>query len=177
MRCIICVKHSPILSPPDWIALKTFKTSHQRAATHLRCVELQIKENAAEENRRRIENEPGYFAILNNTTSTIVSSHQLATNHRQSTNHMKELWDQFDGTFELDHGAEEVHKSAREDFMAKAHEYGLQDGAEAIADEDMSNIEQLWDDEVQDDLLSELLEQIGMLEVPSELRNTDSQKN
>lgn len=164
MRCIICVKYSPVLSPPDWIALKTFKTSHQRAATHLRCVELQIKEEAAEENRRRIENEPGYFAIPNYITPTIASSHKI--DQRHSTNHMKELWDQFDGTFELDHGAEEVHKSAREDFMAKAREYGFRNGVEAIADdEDMSNIEQLWDDEVQDDVLSELLEQIGMLVV------------
>ena len=160
MCCIICIKHSPILSPPDWIALKTFKTSHQRSATHLRCVELQIKENEAEENRRRIENEPGYFTIPNNITPTIVSSHQLEI---KSTNRMKDLLDQFDGTFKLDHGAKEVHKSAREVFMAKAHEYGLQDGAEAVADdEDMSNIEKLWDDEVQDDLLLELLEQIGM---------------
>lgn len=69
---------------------------------------------------------------------------------------MQELWDQFDGTFELDQGLKEAHEKARKDF----HEYGLWDGPEVMAaDIDINN---LWDEEERDDLLSEILEQMGL---------------
>jgi hypothetical protein len=72
---------------------------------------------------------------------------------------MQELWDQFNRTFELNQGLNEAHEEACTDF----HEHGLWDGLEAMAaDINMNNVEQLWDEEDQDDLLSEILEQMGL---------------
>ncbi len=159
MRCKICVKHSPILSPPDWITLKTFKDSHQKTAIHLRCVGLQTREE--EEEQRQQQNAPGFFATPNNITPIIPPSHQEFQQQHEplSRDMMQELWNQFDGTFELDQGLNEAHEKARKDF----HEHGLWDGPEVIAaDIDMNNVEQLWDEEDQDDLLSEILEQMGL---------------
>ncbi|KAF8812823.1 hypothetical protein BYT27DRAFT_7251513 [Phlegmacium glaucopus] len=161
VRCKICVKHCLILSPPDWITLKTFKNSHQKTATHLHCVGLQTREEEAEE--RQQQNAPNFFATPNNITPRIPPSgpsHQeCQQQHELSQDIMQELWDQFDGTFELDQGFDEAHEKARKDF----HEHGLWDGPEAMAaDIDMNNVEQLWDEEDQDDLLSEILEQMGM---------------
>lgn len=159
MRCEICLKHSPILCPPDWITLKTYKNSHQKAAPHRRCVELQTREEEAEEMMR--QNAPDYFAMP--IAPTVLSSHQEPRKQNTPPDIMQEMWDQFDGTFELDRGTAEAHESAHLDFESKMGEYGLWDGQEAMAaDIDMSHIEELWDEEDHDDLLLELLKQIGL---------------
>jgi hypothetical protein len=65
------------------------------------------------------------------------------------------MWDGFDGHFELEADLSELK---RQDFNRRMEEYGLWDGLEALPDDDMINIEQLWQEDEQDDLLSELLE-------------------
>lgn len=116
-----------------------------------------------ETTRKLAESAPGYFAVPNHITPTprVPASRQW-DGSQLIHNPMQEMWDNFgDGSFELDHGVDEIHKSAHEKFTANAHEYGLW-GAYETEPGDINDVEQLLDEENQDDLLSELLEQIGV---------------
>jgi hypothetical protein len=74
------------------------------------------------------------------------------------------IWDGFDGNFELEPFEAELYEQKRKEFNHRMEEYGLWGGLEALPDDDMISIEQLWQEDEQDDLLSELLEHVGMSE-------------
>jgi hypothetical protein len=67
------------------------------------------------------------------------------------------MWDDFDGKFELDMSEADLHEQKHNEFNQRMKEYGLWGGLEALPDNDMVNIERLWQEDEQDDLLSELL--------------------
>jgi len=75
---------------------------------------------------------------------------------------MEDMWLNFDRTFEISESPADVHARAREKFNRQAQEYGLWGGLETVPDLEMEQIEQLWDEEKQEDLLSDLLESIGI---------------
>jgi hypothetical protein len=68
------------------------------------------------------------------------------------------MWDDFDGNFVFEASEAELHEEKRKEFDHRMEEYGLWGGLEALPDDDMINVEQLWQEDEQDDLLSELLE-------------------
>lgn len=75
------------------------------------------------------------------------------------------MWDGFDGTFELDSSESDLYEQKRKEFNHRMEEYGLWGGLEALPDNDMTNIEQLWQEDEQDDILSELLEHTSTSDV------------
>jgi hypothetical protein len=155
------MKYNPIVDPAEWITLKVFKSSHQKAAPHIRSVNL--KKRDEEDQARRLQDTPDFFATPNDIDFIGPSAPQ-ASGNPPSHDPMQDLWDGFDGTFGLDGGVREAHETARKKFDIEAHEYGLWNGLEEMsADTDMINVEQIWDEEDEDDLLSELLEHIGLL--------------
>ena len=68
------------------------------------------------------------------------------------------MWDNFDGNFVFDTSKAELYDEKRKEFDRRMEEYGLWGGLEALPDDNMINVEQLWQEDEQDDLLSELLE-------------------
>lgn len=75
--------------------------------------------------------------------------------HLEPNDEERAMWEGFDGKFEFE---ADLDEQKRNDFNRRMEEYGLWGGLEALPDNDMINIEQLWQEDEQDDLLSELLE-------------------
>jgi len=154
------VKYNSFADPAEWITLKVFKSSHQKAATHLRAVNL--KEEVEVEHTRRLQDAPDFFATSNNIDFMAPSPQALGC--PLSHDPMQDLWDEFEGTFGLDDRMDEVHETECKKFDVEAQEYGLWDGLEQMSTgTNMINVEESWDEEEQDDLLLELLEHIGWL--------------
>jgi hypothetical protein len=75
-----------------------------------------------------------------------------------------EMWDNFiptNSAFEIEKGPEEVEKEARAEFERKANQFGLWAGLETMPDEDMDHIENAWDEAKHDDILTEILKNLG----------------
>lgn len=70
----------------------------------------------------------------------------------------QEMWKNFDGQFELEESEVDLYEQKRKDFDQRVDEYGLWGGLEGLPGGDPENIEELWQENEQDDLLSELLE-------------------
>ncbi|KAF8159989.1 hypothetical protein B0H34DRAFT_843892 [Crassisporium funariophilum] len=158
VQCEICVRYNSSANSAEWITLKVFKSSHPKSAIHLQAVSMKERDEA--EQARRLQDAPDFFAASNNLDFTAPQSPQVLQ-HPLSQNPMQDLWGGFDGTFGLDDGMDEAHKTARKKFDNEVHKYGLWDGLEQIStDTNMINMEQLWDEEEQDDLLLELLKNI-----------------
>ena len=76
-----------------------------------------------------------------------------------------EMWDNFvptEGAFGIDQGPEESLQNARVDFEHKVKEFGLWGGLEAMPeDDDIGRLEEAWDEAEQDDILTEILQNLG----------------
>ena len=157
IRCELCLKYNSLSYRGDWIALRTYKTKHQKTSVHLDSVSQQLQEMASE--NCCLQETPGYFVTPKNIDVGVLPTHDRAAAYDP----MQEVWDTFDGTFELEDGATEIHEKARNVFELQANLSGLWAGLEAIPDGDIDEIQQHWEEEEEDDLLSEIFEQIGMI--------------
>jgi len=75
-----------------------------------------------------------------------------------------EMWDNFlptEGAFEIDQGPEESLQNARVDFEHKVKEFGLWGGLKTMPEEDTGRLEDAWDEAEQDDILTEILQNLG----------------
>jgi len=76
-----------------------------------------------------------------------------------------EMWDNFaptEGAFGIDEGPEESLQNARVDFERKVKEFGLWGGLETMPeDDDIGWLEEAWDEAEQDDILTEILHNLG----------------
>jgi hypothetical protein len=84
------------------------------------------------------------------------SYYQMPDNEKEQA-----MWENFDGNFEVEPSEDDLYQQKCEEFNCRVESYGLWGGLDAIPDDDMEDIEQLWQENEQDDLLSELLEQTG----------------
>lgn len=160
VRCETCLKYGSQVNPVEWITLKVFRSLHQKSATHLRALDMKKREEEAQE--RRLQDTPDFFAASHNI-EVVNSTSQWVSRCSLPHNPIQNLWDGFDGTFELDGRLDKAHKAAQKKFEADFSKYVQWDGLEHItSDTNMLNVEQSWEEEEQDNLLSELLEQIGM---------------
>lgn len=76
----------------------------------------------------------------------------------------QEMWDDFimmDSAFEMEKGLEEVEKDTRSEFECKVNDFGLWGGLETMSDEDIHHTEVTWDEAEQDDILTEILRNLG----------------
>jgi len=74
------------------------------------------------------------------------------------------MWDDFiptDSAFEMDEGPEEAKQDARSEFEWKLSNFGLWGGLETMPDEDIDRAEVSWDEAEQDDILTEILQNLG----------------
>jgi hypothetical protein len=75
---------------------------------------------------------------------------------------MWEDWQMHDPEFELEEGEDERMARKRQEFESKVNRSGIWEGVEMMGEEGgMDGIEKLWEEEEQDDLLSDLLREIG----------------
>lgn len=75
-----------------------------------------------------------------------------------------EMWDEYvpgEGAFEMERGPEETLKDARLEFEQTVKEFGLWGGLETMPEEDISSLEDAWDEAEHDDILTEILQNIG----------------
>ena len=121
----------------------------------------QLQETEVE--NQRLRGTPGYFATPKNIDIGVGlgPSSLPSYNRNLAQDQMQEMWDTFDGTFELEDSAAELQETARKAFELQAKLSGLWAGSEVIPDNDISEVQQLWEEEEQDDLLAEVFEQIG----------------
>jgi hypothetical protein len=74
------------------------------------------------------------------------------------------MWDEYvpgEGAFEMERGPEETLKDARLEFEQTVKEFGLWGGLETMPEEDISSLEDAWDEAEHDDILTEILQNIG----------------
>jgi hypothetical protein len=104
------------------------------------------------------------------------------------SNAEQEMWDTFvptDGAFEIERGPEEVLDDARKEFECKIKEFGLWGGLETMPEEDIGHLEDAWDEAEHDDILTEILQNLGqsesyilelnLHEIPLALENDESE--
>jgi len=94
-----------------------------------------------------------------------IDDHRAAPSHRPSEGE-REMWNDFmptDSAFEIDQGPEESLQTARLDFEHKVKEFGLWGGLETMPDEDNGQLEDAWDEAEQDDILTDILQNLGQL--------------
>jgi hypothetical protein len=75
-----------------------------------------------------------------------------------------EMWNDFvptDSAFEIERGPEEILQDARMEFEHKVKDFGYWGGLETLPEEDMSRIEDVWDEAEHDDILTQILQNIG----------------
>lgn len=71
--------------------------------------------------------------------------------HPEPSNEQEQaMWDGFDGNYEFEANLY-CDKQKRKDFNRCMEEYSLWAGLEALPDNDMINIEQIWQEDEQDD--------------------------
>ena len=160
VRCELCLKYN-ISYRGNWIALRTYKTKHQKTDIHLVSIAHQAKEMDVE--NQRLQAMPGYFVTPKNIDAGAGPSSLPTYGRPSAEDQMRVVWDDFDGTFELEDGAAELQEKARKAFEHEANLSGLWAGLEEVPDNDINEIQQCWEQEEQDDLLAEILEQIGMI--------------
>lgn len=137
--------------------LQSFKNSHQMSALHIKSAQRRSQETEADQ----VQNTTGSFIDLQN-----VSMHLSMPVPTSSTakDQMEEMWDEFQGNFEMDATPEENHQDARAMFERKLDEHMQWMEIEQVPDDiEMGGIADEWDEEDNDDILTELLENIGML--------------
>ena len=66
-----------------------------------------------------------------------------------------------DDAFEIEQGVEEREKDARTEFERKASEFGLWGGPETMLEDDIEQAEDAWDEAEHDDILAEILRNLG----------------
>jgi hypothetical protein len=161
VQCKLCLKYNSMSYRGDWIMLKTYKTTHQKTSIHLESIVWESQQMDIE--NRQLQEMPGYFASLKNINIDMVPSVPSHGTSSAQWAQEQEMWHTFDGTFELEDGAAELHEKARKAFELQANLSGLWAGLEAIPNNNINELQQLWEEEEHDDLLSEVFEQIGTI--------------
>ena len=75
-----------------------------------------------------------------------------------------EMWDSFiptDNAFEIERGPEEVRRDAQMEFERKVKEFGAWGGLETLPENDIECLEGAWDEAEHDDIITEILQNLG----------------
>ena len=163
VRCRTCAIHSPDDYNGEWILRKS-AVAHQRSLVHRKSLERkgQLDSVLLDESRH----EPSQNFVVAQNTPISQSSREIRRSYTISTKEI-EMWNDFmtsEETFEMDAGPAELERNRREEFERKIGEHGLWGGSEQPADlVSMDDIQSHWDEEEHNDLLAEILRNIGML--------------
>jgi hypothetical protein len=157
VRCRICLEFNKGDYKGKWV-LKASFSSHATHPIHLKAVANQNIFLTA-----RAQELPEHYATSRDVIMDSPPKDRNANIYQIGTNEQEQvMWDGFDGNFEFEPTKADVYEQKRKEFDRRMEEYGLWGGLEDLPDDDMINVEQLWQEDEQDDLLSELLEHAGM---------------
>jgi len=158
VRCSLCLEFNKQEYKGKWV-LKASLSNHAMHPVHLKSVENQIAFLAGKDKEI-----PENYATSRDVVMDSPPRHRTSTNTYplQPNDKEKTMWNSFNGNFEFDISEADLHEQKCKDFDCRMEEYGLWDGLETLPDNDMVNIEQLWQEDEQDELLSELLETAGV---------------
>lgn len=168
VQCRLCLEYNLINYNASrnfgWMELSSFKNSHQTSALHIKSVQQKAQEVAA----AQLQDTPSSLLELNNVAMhpSSIPAPTLST----AKDEMKEMWDEFQGNFEMDETPEDKHQNARAMFERKLDEHIQWIGIEQVPDDtEMGGIADEWDENDNSDILTELLQNIGMLQTSLEL--------
>ena len=152
-----------------WIRPESFSI-HRKSATHMHSLEL--KAAAAEREQAEtahILNPPRESATLNILLipAAEVELHDTDSQSYGISQEEQHFWDALDPTsevFEMDESPEVALERKRQEFERKLDEYGVWEGHEDIMDDDAAAaLELAWDESEQDEVLSEVLKNLGKI--------------
>jgi len=135
--------------------------SHKNSSVHKKSLERQALSSST---INRPENfEEDYFAAAQAVPLENMGNYRENLSHGPSEAE-HEMWDEYipgEGTFEMERGPKETLKDARLEFEEKVKDFGLWGGLETLPEEDISSLEDTWDEAEHDDILTEILQNIG----------------
>jgi hypothetical protein len=153
VRCHLCLEFNKREYKGNWVLRPSF-LSHKTNPIHLKAIKNQEEFLAA---NTQVEEIPESYATARDVFMD--GPHKDRVYHLGLNDEAEQaMWENFDGHFEVDPSEDDLHEQRQKEFDHRAEEYGLWHGVEALPDDDMENIEQLWQEDEQDDILSELLE-------------------
>ena len=150
-----------------WIRPESFSI-HRKSAAHIHSLEL--KAAAAEREQAEttpISNPPWESATLNISlvSATEHEQHGVDSQHCSVSQKEQNFWDALDPTsevFDMDESPEVALEQKRQEFEHKLDEYGIWEDDENIMDGDVvAALELAWDESEQDEVLSEVLKNLG----------------
>lgn len=162
VRCRICLEFNKRDYKGKWV-LKASFSNHATHPIHLKAVANQNTFLTA-----RAQELPDNYATARDMVMDSPPKDRSANDYHIGPNDEQEqaMWDDFDGNFKFEPSEADLYEQKRKEFDRRMEEYGLWGGQEALPDDDMINVEQLWQEDEQDDLLSELLEHACMCRFP-----------
>lgn len=140
--------------------MKASFSGHGKHPTHLKTVKNQ--ECMQQETISVADHIPDNYAHTRDVLMGSPLQNQKSDSNMQLASAAKQqMYDQFDGQFEIEPTEEELHEENRNMFDQRFEEYGLWEGAETLPDDTQENLDQLWDELEQDEMLLELLDSTG----------------
>lgn len=107
------------------------------------------------------------YAIAQGIAITNVDNGGAPQSHGPSSAE-QEMWDDFmltNSAFKIEQGTEEIFKSARKEFECKIEGFGLWGHLKTMPEEDTGRVEHAWDKAEQDDILTEILQNLGQAKI------------
>lgn len=150
----------------EWIQRESLKNHIEKSSVHKKSLERLARQNSTINQPEDSDLQADDFATAQATSTSIplggvncgaAPPHGPAEGER-------EMWDNFvptEGAFGIDQGPEESLQNARVDFERKVKEFGLWGGLETMPEEDIGQLEEALDEAEQDDILTEILQNLG----------------
>jgi len=168
VRCRLCSIYSPHEYRGNWVQTASF-SGHKNHPIHINSIKRQQEEQALAAGSAHVLQE---FAIPKDVFMGIPD----APCHIPETSATAEddMWASWNGMIELDPGPEDLYEQERLAFNRKLMESQIWGETDRPSEEDdthiekilnndkMRDIEQMWDENEQNDILSEILESSGM---------------
>ena len=158
----ICLEFNKCDYKEKWV-LKASFLNHAIHPIHLKTVANQNTFLTV-----RAQDLPDNYATTRDVVMDSPPKDRSANNYHLEPNDEQEqaMQDNFDGNFEFEPSEADLYEQKRKEFDYCMEEYGIWGGLETQPDDNMINVEQLWQEDEHDDLLSELLEHACMCRLP-----------
>jgi hypothetical protein len=139
--------------------------AHRRSDVHAKSLELAAA-RAAQDGALPAPAEPHIqqFSILQNISLGREQQQGPLTHHTetQAEQDMWADWNLSDNVFEIGDSFSEIAHQKRQLFERKLDEFGIWEGEEELTGDILGTLEQAWDESAQDELLSEVLQGLGV---------------
>jgi hypothetical protein len=156
VRCRLCLEYSRKDYKGIWV-LRRGLSGHEKLACHAKAVQADEAHSRAQVQER-----------LDTAKATMRSNSIWNSNQQKSTKPSQEeqaVWDDLGNIDDHDYGQSpvDVIDERRMEFLKKLDEYGLWEGDETPFHDEMENIAQAWEIAEHEQMLDEILQDIGSL--------------